>query len=352
MKKIIHISNFNLIRLKGCFQVGFPFKISNGLIRNGYSVLNYPDRDLCRMFGFGHMNFIGKRRLNQHLINYCKVVEPDALFIGHADLISNDTILEIKKLFPHLKVLQWSCDWIVPGFAERNIKAVAERAKVADVTLISTGDKELLNQFRRQGTIVGYVPNMADDSLEIGQAFEKEELPFDMMLCATTGKRQFCGQDEELDKIIDETNNKVPHLNWKLAGIKGAPALNGYEYIRALQESAMGFNLSRLNDVYLYSSDRMVHSMANGQLVFFDKRNGFQDLFGEDEAVFYETPEEFFDKVKFYKNNPAQRMEIAARGHKKIHNEFSNVKVTKYMADVLFDEKFKADKSWQILLKD
>ena len=68
MKKIIHVSNFNLIRLKGCFQVGFPFKISNGLIRNGYSVLNYPDRDLCRMFGFGHMNFIGRNRLNKHLL--------------------------------------------------------------------------------------------------------------------------------------------------------------------------------------------------------------------------------------------------------------------------------------------
>ena len=46
MKKIIHVSNFNLLRLKGCFQVGFPFKISNGLIRAGYSVLNYPDRVL------------------------------------------------------------------------------------------------------------------------------------------------------------------------------------------------------------------------------------------------------------------------------------------------------------------
>ena len=52
MKKIVHISNFNLIRLKGCFQVGFPFKISNGLIRRGYAVFNHPDRDLCRMFGW------------------------------------------------------------------------------------------------------------------------------------------------------------------------------------------------------------------------------------------------------------------------------------------------------------
>ncbi len=42
MKNIVHISNFNLMRLKGCFQNGFPIKISNGLIRNGYSVLNYP----------------------------------------------------------------------------------------------------------------------------------------------------------------------------------------------------------------------------------------------------------------------------------------------------------------------
>ena len=155
MKKIIHVSNFNLIRLKGCFQGGFPFKISNGLIRNGYSVLNYPDRDLCRMFGFGHMNFIGRNRLNKHLINFCKVTEPDAILIGHADLISNETLFEIKRLFPALKIMQWSCDWIVPGYAERNIKAVSSRLEAVDMTLISTGDRNLLQQFKRPGTAGG-----------------------------------------------------------------------------------------------------------------------------------------------------------------------------------------------------
>ena len=77
MKNIVHISNFNLMRLKGCFQNGFPIKISNGLIRNGYAVLNYPDRDLCRMFGFGHMNFWGKRKLQAHFLNYCRFFKPD-----------------------------------------------------------------------------------------------------------------------------------------------------------------------------------------------------------------------------------------------------------------------------------
>ena len=201
MKKIIHVSNFNLLRLKGCFQVGFPFKISNGLIRAGYSVLNYPDRDLCRMFGFGHMNFIGQNRLNKHLINYCKMTEPDAIVIGHADLIRTDTLLEIKKLFPQLKIMQWSCDWIVPGYAERNIKALTSRLEAVDLTMVTTGDKKLLQQFSRPGKAAGYLPNIADDSIETGRAFETETLPYDIMLCANTGKRQFCGKDEEVDKI-------------------------------------------------------------------------------------------------------------------------------------------------------
>ena len=172
------------------------------------------------------------------------------------------------------------------------------------------------------------------------------------MLCANTGKRQFCGKDEEVDKIIDKASRRVPGLKWKLAGIKNAPALNGYAYIHALSESAMGFNLSRLNDIYLYSSDRMVHGMANGQLALLDKRNGFQDLFTENEAVFYDTPEEFYDKLAFYKNNPQARMKIAAAGHQKIHQEYGITPVCRYMADLLFENKTETSRPWQILIKD
>ena len=350
MKKIIHIANFNLIRLKGCFQVGFPFKISNGLTRAGYAVFNYPDRDLCRMFGFGHMNWWAKRKLNQHLINYCKVMEPDALFVGHADLVEEETLLKIKEMFPHLKILQWSCDWIVPEYAQRNIAAIKSKLKAADVNLISTGDKKLLQQFKTTDNKVGYLPNMVDDALETGRAFEYENLPYDVMLCANTGRRQFCGQDQDIEPIIDESMQKIENLRWKLAGIKGMPTLNGFEYLRALEQTAMGFNLSRVNNVYLYSSDRMIHSFANGQLVLLDKRNGFQNLFGENEAAFYETKEEFFDKIRYYKNNPQERMKIAAAGHQKVHNEFSNVKIAQYMANILFEEDFQPTTSWQIII--
>lgn len=351
MKNIVHISNFNLMRLKGCFQNGFPIKISNGLIRNGYSVLNYPDRDLCRMFGFGHMNFWGKKKLNKHLIEYCKVTKPDALLIGHADLIEAETIMKIKELFPNLRVMQWSCDWIVPNYAERNIKALHKYLDVVDVLMISTGDKKLLSQFKRPNNKIAYLPNMADASIETGKAFLNENFENDIMLCTNTGLRQFCGKDKPIEEIVDESMAKVPELKWFLAGIKGKRNLNGYEYIEALGKSAMGLNLSRLNDVYLYSSDRLAHIMANGQLAFIDRRNGFGDLFDEDEAAFYGDEAEFFEKLKHFKENPKQRMAVAKKGFEKIHTEFSEVVVTKFMADLMFD-KFKDEgKAWQIILE-
>ncbi len=350
MKKIVHVSNFNLLRLKGCFQNGFPIKISNGLTRNGYYVLNYPDRDLCRMFGFGHMNFLGKKRLNKHLIEFCKVTRPDALFVGHADNITEETLLEIKKLIPGLKILLWSCDWIVPGFAERNIKEILSKSQAADVIMISTGNSEQLKQFKRSHNQVAYLPNMVDKSIETAQTFLQKETAFDMMFCANTGQRQFCGIDTPVEEIVDEACRQIPDFKWLLAGLKGTKPLNGCDYLDAFAKAAMGFSLSRLNDVYLYSSDRLVHIMANGQLAFIDRRSGFNDLFAEDEAAFYQTPDEFYDKLKFYHTHPEARMDVAQKGYDKIHLEFEATNVTQYMADLLFGNPIKEKKKWHIII--
>lgn len=346
MQKIVHISNFNLLRLKGCFQNGMPVKISNGLTRNGYYVMNYPDRDLCRMFGYGHLNFIGRKRINKHLIEYCLTTKPDALFIGHADVINLDTLLTIKEKLPKIKILQWSCDWVVPELADRNIQALKKYLPAVDVLMITTGDKKLLQQFKNQHNKIAYLPNIADKSIEIGEAFKLNNPPYDIMLATNTGKRQFAGKDEEIENIIDEANEKIPNLKWFLAGIKGFKNLNGYEYIELLGQAAMGINLSRINDVYHYSSDRMVHIMANGGLAFIDRRTGFDDVFKEDEVAFFSEREEFFDKLKFFKQNPEARMLAAQKGHAKIHAEFNDISITKYMADLLFDNPT-AKKPWQ-----
>ena len=258
----------------------------------------------------------------------------------------NIILLEIKNMLPELRVLQWSCDWIVPGAAKRNIAALKKYSPAVDVMMITTGDKKLLSQFVTGKNRVAYLPNIADKSIEDGQAFTLENPPFDIMLAASTGLRQFAGKDEQIEDIVDESSRKVPGLKWKLAGIKNNPGLNGYEYIDALKQSAMGLNLSRRNDIYHYSSDRLAHIMANGGLAFIDRRTGFDDMFDESEAAFYFSREEFFDKLDFFKRNPRQRMENARRGYEKIHREFNEKVIAGYMADLLFGEKSE-QKSWK-----
>lgn len=352
MSRILHIANFNTLRLKGCFQCGFPVKISNGLIKNGHEVINYPERDLCRMFGFGHMNALGRWRLNKHLLKFSQTVRPDAVLIGHANNISNETLLQIKKSCGNIPLMQWNCDSIVADTrgSERNIKALNERLPVVDATMISTADKKYLSLFRRSGKPVAYLPNMADKAIETGRSFTVENLPYDAFLCANTEKRDFCGRDVTLEEIVAKSQAEIPEIKWLLAGICGKPALNGSAYLAAFCQAGIGFNLSRYNNVYLYSSDRLAHIMGNGQLALIDRRTGYNHILSEEGAAFYETPEEFFDKLRFFVRNPLSRMEIARNGYEIFYREFDNAIVTRYMTDILFGRFKEAERKWQIVL--
>ena len=296
MAKILHIANFNHIKTKGCFQNSTQQKISNGLIRNGHQVINYSDRDMCRMFGFGSMNIYGRKKVNKHLLKFCESIEPDGIVIGHADTIDLRTLLKIKELFPHIKIL------------ECNLKKIKLKQEAVDVLLISTADKRFLNQLKTGRNKVGYLPNIVDNSIETGKSFKEPELSYDLFFsCNPMLKRQFCGVFRDIEKICEEIILKVSGLKVLYAGVLGYPKLSGSHYQKAMIESTMGFNLSHINDAYLYSSDRLAHMIGNGLLVFVDRRTGFGDIFKEDEMAFYETPEELYEKLNYFKNNPDQK---------------------------------------------
>ena len=349
MKRILHVANFNSLRLKGCFQCGFPVKISYGLIKNGYEVINYPDRDLCRMFGFGHMNALGKYRLNKHLINFCRTVHPDALLLGHADTITPETVAAMRKMFPDMRVMQWNCDPIVEG-CDHNINNIKSKLDVVDATVISTAEKKLLEQFKQDGKPVAHMPNMVDAAIETGRTFEKENLPYDMFLSATTKTRQFCGQETPIEDILKMTEQKIPDIKWLLGGIRGTPTLNGFEYLDAFNKAAIGLNLSRQNDVYLYTSDRLAHIMGNGQMAMIERTTGFEDILGKDTAAYYGSKEEYLDLAEFYIKHPKARMKVAKNGYEAYYREFNNVLVTKFMAQLLFGEFKKPEREWQVVI--
>ncbi len=346
MAKILHIANFNQIKTKGCSQNATQQKITNGLIRTGHQVINYSDRDICRMLGLGSMNFYGRRKVNEHLRKFARSIEPDAIIIGHADTIKTETLLAIKADFPAVKILEWNVDSLAlcpdelsTEDALYNIRKLKNKLPAVDVLLATTADKRFLSQFKIKTTKVGYLPNPVDKSIETGEAFRHRELPYDLFFaCNPLLKRQFCGTFTDVNQIAENILSKVSGLNPLFAGLQGRPKLDAAKYQHAFSECAMGLNLSHINDAYLYSSDRIAHMIGNGLLVFVDRRTGFGDLFSEDEMAFYETQEELYEKITYFKNNPEARMKTAHKGYEKYYSLFNAEVIGKYITDLLFSD--------------
>lgn len=345
MKRILHVSNFTHQKLKGCVCNSMQIKISNGLIRNGYAVFNYSDRDMCRMFSLtGHMNKVGHMRTNKHFLKYATDLKPDAIIIGHADVIKTETLLELKQKFPDLRILEWNFDGIGAGSnptfeveCQFNVRKLLEKLPAVDVLLATTAEKSYFKPFLGYGKTVGFLPNIVDTSLETARNCDKSDLTYDLIFpCRPKRPRHFCGNVLKVEQIVSDLN-QIPNLKTVFPGFS-TPLLEAAAYQNMIEQAAMGINLSHTNDVYLYSSDRLAHFMGNGLLTFVDKRTGYGDLFSDKEMIFYEQPDELYEKISFYRQNVAERQRIARAGRERYIHLFNEVKIGKYIADLLFNQ--------------
>lgn len=353
MKRIINVSYFSSIRLKNCYINDINKKVTNGFIRNGYDVINYSDRDICRFLSpIGSRNSWALKRLQKHFINFCRKYKPDAIIMCHAETIKPETLKTIRDILPNLKVMQYNLDPLNPMLSSsaKNVRNISSKLDVVDATLVTTGNQELLKQFYRPGKYVGFLPNIVDKHLEKGSVYDIKQPKYDVSFAGNDGIRDFCGENVEYIKIIEKIKQTLPNATLKIFGLNKKNKIEGPEYQELFENTAIGLNLSRSNRDYLYSSDRMAHIMGNGALCILDKATGFNDIFSDDEIVFYENPEEFYEKLKFYVANPEERMKIAKKGHDKYVELFNEIIVTKYMADVLFGTLNKDDYLWTKLV--
>lgn len=350
-KRIVHCANFNLQRLKGCFMNSLQFKLTNGLIRNGHSVFCYPDRDALRMYSmFGHMSKFALKKANAAFLKYCITTRPDGIIFAHADTIFPETIAEIKHHLPNVKILQYNIDTIHPEHDNGNISKILSKIDIVDATLITTADIKRFDVFSPQKHKVGFIPNAVDKSLETAKVFEKSSLDYDL-ICAVNPKaiRQFCGKFAKTTEIIEKIAHHTQGLKVLFPQVIG-DKLDGANYQATIETSAMGINLSAINEDYLYSSDRMAHLMGNGVLAFVDKATGFNDLFSDEEIAFYQSEEELWDKIRYFHEHPAERQRIARNGWKKYHELFNEKLVAKYVSEVMFGDFKKEDYPWPTII--
>ncbi len=346
--RILHVGNFGS-RAKGAFMHSVAPKLSRGLIRAGHQVIDLSDRDAARAGTPFGARKLGTAAANSTLAQLALDTRPDVLLLGHADTIRAGTIAGLRRALPALRVLQWNVD---PLFEPDNVTRLRSKLDVVDATLVSTAG-DALRIVARPGMALGFLPNPVDFSVESGHAHENPAPVFDLFYaCGHPSRplRHLFGRDWNLDHLLTEIKRALPDLRTCLPGLFGAPNLAGAPYQQALESCACGLNISRRNDQYLYSSDRLAHMIGNGQAVLIDRATGYDRLFTDKELIFFSTLDELTAQLRTLAADPGTRQAIAAAGRARYHALFNETRVAEYVLSVACGIHRAGDVPWPSLI--
>lgn len=321
--RIVHCANFSESK-QGAVYYAIDRKISNGLIRNGHFVYDFSYREVAKNSTFFKSKKFGVKNANNALIETIKNIEPDFLLLGHSELITVETLRKAKELFPQMKIAMWWVDWIY------NLNTILERLDIIDHFFITTDPKELhhTNINQKLYEKCSYLPNICDSSIDTYKAFENNHYEFDVL---------FIGRyDKEREKFIDFLKTTFSHVKLGFFGLTKETLLMGNHYIKTIGNSKIGINYSRKNDISMYSSDRIIHLLANGVLVFSPRIPNLETIIAEDEIVYFDNNEDFAHKLNYYLKNDEERIKISKKGWLKAHQCFNEKVITQNIIQVIY----------------
>ena len=335
--RIVIAGNYNEKKAGANFYATIR-KLTNGFTRNGHAVIGFSDRDVAREgsdLGIGRR---GNAGANLRLVELARNYQPDLLILMHADRISNETIATIRKMLPHLRVAVINLD---PIFLSENPPRIRRFAEVVDVTFITTAGDHLA-PFASATHRMAYMPNPTDASIETLQCFTHEDQPFDLF-CSIGSEKGTPWRGDALRAIA----TAVPECRTAFYGLEGQPAVFGQAYFDAISRAKMGLNLNRADDHKLYSSDRLAQYAGNGLLVFIARSTGYDEIFSDEEFVFYRDQAELADRLRYFLENDGERQRIARNGHSRYHAIFNERVVARYIEEITFGKPMSPDYGWQ-----
>ena len=334
--RILQVDNWQWHRY-GALRVSTSRKLYHGLIRGNHQVLEFSDRDLARYEAPLKIKPIGRRRANHRLLETCENYQPEMILLGHADLIENQTLLDIKRRHPHLRIAYRNVD---PLFNPRTVKNIQRRCEVVDSIFVTTGG-DALKQFLHSHNSVSYMPNPCDPAIENQDNSGKENFDWDLL---------FCGIGEPDDPRVAQVANlkaQLTNLRFGVFGMHGNPPLWGIAYEHTLAGSKMALNLNRYEGDYLYSSARISQLMGNGILTFLHSASGYQRFFRKSEAVFFSNDAELEQLLRTFHNDDEARKATAKQGRRFYQSEFSGQRIAQFILETTFNLPYSADYCWQ-----
>jgi len=335
--KVLHVANQSLSRY-GEVYYAVERKLSNGFIRNGDYVYDFSDRDMARMQTIFRSKKIGRKKLNDAFLITVENLKPELLVLGHTELLTEDSIVEARKISPGLRVAQWNVDPIWGAKVDEHLK---KRLPHVDAFFCTTAG-EWMDPWRKLGAKIHYLPNPVDPSIEVNRNFEVDDLPLDLVYCGHDYK------DKERTKFLEglKLSSTSQGIRFENHGCLGVPSIFGASYIEKLSQATMGLNFSRSNTIPYYSSDRIAQLTGNGLLTLCQDTPGIRDLFSDSEMIHFKDLSDLLDKVSYYKNHQEERKRIARAGWVKAHKLYNSQRIANFIKEIACSRAPSADYEW------
>ena len=324
--RVLHIANFSLAKHGNIFY-STDRKLSAGFVRNGHHVYDISDRDMARCMTPFNSKKLGRKKMNEAVLQTASNLQPDLILLGHTNLLYESTLDALRSRVRHARIAQWFVD---PLFLPQVREHLFQRLPHLDAFFCTTGG-DWLDPFRKVNANCHYLPNPVDEGVESLKNHEKRDFDNDLVYVGSDHKDP--KRRQMLQKLLDHPQQ----LRFALYASLGKPRVFGAEYLDVLARSKMGLNLSRRSDIPYYSSDRIAQLTGNGLLTFIPETPGLRSLFDEGEVVYFERTAELFDKAIYYLNHDDERQEIARKGWERAHRSYATDRVARFITEATFE---------------
>lgn len=336
--RVLHIA-YQQLRRYGHTRVSWAQKLTSGLIRNDHFVQCFSDRDVAAFEAPLGIRDWGVKKANKRLLETVEAFEPDVVIAGHCDMISNETLEQIRKLRPSCMIAHCNND---PLFVPSNVERIHHRADVADAIFVSTGRPDL-KLFEGHRARVYHMPNPVDPAVENldNSAKHDNDLPIDLIFCSNS--QNFTKRLEMVGRLKEKVDGE---MNFKTFGSFGEAPVWGRDYDRALGDSKMGLNFNRQEGYYWYSSARMAQLAGNGILQFSHEDAQFDELMPAESLVYFRDEEDLAAKVLEFHHNDDKRRLWAHNAREFFHQQMNATLYAQYIVEATTETPFSHDYVW------
>ena len=339
--RILHVSTFGERLDHRIFNLSISNKISKGLIRNNFDVINFDYRDYGRKKIFNNS-------IDNKILSITNNYRPHMIIFGHNNILKRETIITIKKKYKS-KIIIWYEDAVAKGGPDYKYsqRLLEKNHDLIDKYFITTHPSAFNSKISINK--VHFMPVPVDPNIESEKFYEKEKNK-DLFFALSHGvnfgklkKGSFDDRAKFIERLILGSNGKI---NFNILGLyKEQPKWN-YDLNSEIMKSKIALNLSRGKPVKYYSSNRIATLMGNGCLTAINEKVKYSDFFTKNEMLFYKNEKDLIAKILKIKNNKKLLIKIAKNGKKKYFKLFSNIYVSQYLVDKTFNLKNKYNYMW------